>query len=111
MKRFIALLMTIVMAISLVACTKGPDRQPAIDAFNKANDAFTEVFTVIKENPDEYTEDVLAVLNSISDGFAQQKTLLEGEEKLTEETMADMIAWYGEVEKWVANLKTELGLE
>ena len=35
------------------------------DAFNKANDAFTEVCTVIQENPDEYTEDVLAVLNSL----------------------------------------------
>ena len=37
MKKFVALILAIVLCLSLVACG-GPDKQPAIDAFNAAVD-------------------------------------------------------------------------
>ncbi len=111
MKKLIALLMVLAMSLSLVACAGGIDKQPAIDAYDKAYTAFNELVTVINESPDEYTDEVKGAMTGISNAFLQHKEILEGDQELTEEAMADMIAWYGEVEAWVASAKTDLGIE
>ena len=55
MKKITSLLLVLVMCVSLVACG-GVDKQPAIDAFNKASTAYDEVATIINENPDAYDQ-------------------------------------------------------
>ena len=61
MKKITSLLLTLIMCMSLVACG-GPDRQPAMDAFNKTSNAFNEVATAINENPDAYDQEVIETM-------------------------------------------------
>ena len=65
MKRLIALALTIIMCLSFVACA-GPDRQPAIDAFNKAKDAFNEVATTINADIDSYADEVISTMTEMA---------------------------------------------
>jgi len=37
--------------------------------------------------------------------------VLENNTDLTQEKLDEMMAWYGEVEEWVAAVKTDLGME
>ncbi len=111
MKKIIAFLMAVIMSLSLVACAGGIDRQPAIDAFNKASTAFDEFADVINENPDAYDEEIINGMVELANVMIQHKEMLEGEEEIAEETLAEMITWYGTVEQWVAEAKTELGIE
>ena len=109
MKKITSLLLAFIMCMSLVACG-GPDKQPAIDAFNKASDAYDEVATVINENPDAYDQEVIDTLNEMADVLIQHKELLESGDEIEQEKLDEMIAWYGDVEAWVADVKAELGI-
>ena len=109
MKKISSLLLALIMCISLVACG-GPDKQPAIDAFNKASDAYDEVATIINENPDAYDQEVIDTLNEMADILIQHKELLESGDEIEQEKLDEMIAWYGDVEAWVADVKAELGI-
>ena len=109
MKKVTSLLLALIMCLSLVACG-GPDKQPAIDAFNKASDAYDEVATIINENPDAYDQEVIDTLNEMADVLIQHKELLESDDEIEQEKLDEMIAWYGDVEAWVADVKAELGI-
>ena len=109
MKKITSLLLAFIMCMSLVACG-GPDKQPAIDAFNKASDAYDEVATIINENPDAYDQEVIDTLNEMADVLIQHKELLESGDEIEQEKLDEMIAWYGDVEAWVADVKAELGI-
>ena len=109
MKKITSLLLALIMCMSLVACG-GSDNQPAIDAFNKASDAYDEVATIINENPDAYDQEVIDTLNEMADVLIQHKELLESGDEIEQEKLDEMIAWYGDVEAWVADVKAELGI-
>ena len=109
MKKITSLLLAFIMCMSLVACG-GPDKQPAIDAFNKASDAYDEVATIINENPDAYDQEAIDTLNEMADVLIQHKELLESGDEIEQEKLDEMIAWYGDVEAWVADVKAELGI-
>ena len=110
MKKLIALVLALVLSLSLVACG-GPDKQPAIDAFNKASTAFDQVATVINAEPDAYAEEVIDTMIEMATVLQEHKALLEGNEEISEESLNEMIVWYSEVEAWVADVKAELGME
>jgi len=110
MKKLVSLLLALVMCLCLTACG-GPDKQPAIDAFNAANTAFTEVANAMNENIEAFPEDVVDSMVSLGETIAEHKALLESEEELSEEQLAEMIEWYAMVEDMMAETKAELGLE
>ena len=110
MKKLIALLLAFVMCLSLAACG-GPDKQPAIDAFNAANTAFNEVANVMNENPDDFDQEIFDGMNSIATALAEYKELLESDEEITEEMLDEMIAWFASVEEVIAETKAEYGIE
>ena len=83
MKKVIAILMVLATCFALIACG-GPDRQPAIDAFNEAKNAFNEVAVIINADIESY------------------------DEELTQEKLDEMIAWYDTVKEWAADVKTVL---
>lgn len=109
MKKLITLMMALVMALSLVACG-GPDKQPAMDAYNKASAAFNEAADLINQNPDMYDQEVFDTMNAMADVLNQHAALLESDQEISEEKLNEMIEWYGTVEDWVADIKTDLGL-
>lgn len=110
MKKLISVLLALIMCLSLVACG-GPDKQPAIDAFNAANTAFAEVANAMNENPEVFPEDVIDSMVSLGETIAEHKALLAGDEKLSEEQLEEMIAWYATVEEMMTELKAEYGIE
>lgn len=110
MKKIISMLLVMVMSVSLVACG-GPDKQPAIDAFNEASTAFNAVAVVMNENPDAFPDEAFDVMIQMSDILSQHKALLEGDQEISEEKLNEMIAWYNEVDEWVAEVKAEYGIE
>ena len=93
----------------LVSCG-GPDREPAIDAFNATNTAFTEIATTINADIEAYDEEVVDVMIEMADLLAQHKALLEGDDELSQEKLDEMIAWYDEVITWADSVKAELGI-
>jgi len=110
MKKLIALLLALVMCLSLAACG-GPDKQPAIDAFNAANTVFNEVANVMNENPDDFDQEMFDGMNSIATALAEYRELLESDEEITEEMLDEMIAWFASVEEVIAETKAEYGIE
>ena len=110
MKKFIALLLALVMGLSIVACG-GPDKQPAIDAFNHAKDAFNEVSAEINKEPDAYAEEVIDTMIEMANLLQQHGEILGSDQEITQEQLDEMIAWYADVEEWVAAIKVELGMK
>ncbi|MBQ4258782.1 MAG: hypothetical protein IJB84_00755 [Lachnospiraceae bacterium] len=102
MKKLVSLVLATVMCLSMVACG-GVDKQPAIDAFNSANTAFTELATAMNENIDLYSDEFVEVMMGMSDSLAQCKELLESDTELTEETVADLVTQLNDIEAWVAD--------
>lgn len=110
MKKMIAFVLALVLSLSLVACG-GPDKQPAIDAFNKASTSFDAVAAVINEDPSAYAEEVINTMVEMANLLKEHKAVLESSDPIAQETLDEMIAWYGDVEAWVADVKAELGME
>ncbi len=112
MKKLLAVFFAVVMCLSLVACgEEAPDKQPAIDAFNRASTAFDEVANMINANPDAYAEEVITTLNEMADVMLQHKALLESDDAISEEKLNEMMAWYETVHEWVEEVKAELSEE
>jgi len=110
MKKILALVLVLAMALSFAGCG-GPDRQPAIDAFNAANTAFTEVANAINSGAVEVAEEDVEYLIELAEVIAEHKALLEDDSvELTEEKLAEMTAWYNDVETLMGELKAEYGL-
>lgn len=108
MKKLVALLLALVMCLSLAACG-GPDRQPAIDAFNAATDAFNEAAAKVNENLDAFTEENITDMNNMADLLEEYKNLLESDEELDEEKLEKMIEWFGTVEEWADGVSAAIG--
>lgn len=104
MKKLLALFTALVMCLSIVAC--GVDKQPAIDAFNSANTAFTEIANAVNADPDSFDEELIDVMIEMSGLLSEYKALLEGDDVLTEEDIAAMVEWFATVEAWVDEVKT-----
>ena len=111
MKKILALVLVLAMALSFAGCG-GPDRQPAIDAFNAANTAFTEVAEAVNSGAvvmDQADVDYLVELAGI---IAEHKAILVDDSvELTEEKLEEMIGWYAEVEASMAEVKAIYGME
>ncbi len=102
MKKLVSLVLATVMCLSMVACG-GVDKQPAIDAFNNANGAFTELANAMNENLDLYSEEFVDVMMQMSASLAECKALLESDQELTEEDVAALVSNLNDIEAWVAD--------
>ena len=110
MKKFFALVLSFLLVLSLVACG-GPDRQPAIDAFNATSNTFNEFAAVINENIEEYDEEFVDLMIEMANLLNEYQGLLSDDSlDLTEENLNEMIEWFDMVDDWVAEAKAELGM-
>ena len=104
MKKIIAFLLAICMLLSLVACG-GVDTQPAIDAFNKTSTAFNEVAAIINADIESWDEESITAMTEMALVLQEHGALLSGSAEISEEQLAEMIAWYAEVDQWIADVK------
>lgn len=109
MKKFFSAMIAAALSLCLVACgSDAPDKQPAIDAFNTANTAFTEVANKINANIDAVPEELVDVMIDMSGLLAEYKALLESDDEIPQENLDEMIAWFDELNTWTAECSAEL---
>lgn len=109
MKKLLTFALAMVMCVALAACG-GPDKQPAIDAFEKTSASFNEVAAVINADPDSYPDELITIMIDMANALNEHKQLLASDTELTEEKLNEMIEMYGRVDEWVAETKAEFGL-
>ena len=100
MKKLFSMILAMVMCVSLTACGGGVDKQPAIDAFNSANTAFTELANKVNADIEAYPDDLIDVMTDMSGMLSEYKALLEGDQELTEENITEIIGVFNQVETW-----------
>ena len=106
MEKLFTLLTALALCLSLAACG-GPDKQPAIDAYNSASDAFNEVADVINENIDVCPDDLVDELNKLSEMLTTKADQLQNDD-LSQEDLDSMTEWFGDVQTWADETMTEL---
>lgn len=106
--KLLALLLALAMAFGLTACGKNPKKDEAIDAFNKTSTAFNEVANIVNENADSMKEDDIKTFQEMSELLTTYKNLLEGDGEISDEKYDEMITWFGTVQNWISQVKTEL---
>ena len=106
MKKLTVLVLALILCLVLVAC--GPDRQPAIDAFNDAKDAFNELANEINADIDSYDPEVVQIMNEMSAMLEEYRERLESSDAITQEELDAMIEKFADVEEWVKLAKEDL---
>ena len=95
MKRVIALLLALVLSLSLVACG-GPDKQPAVDAYNKLAQNYNTFVEQENENLDSWAEEDIEYMNEVADVITQYGTKLSGDTEFTQEQIDEMVGMFNE---------------
>ena len=95
MKKLMSLFLALIMCLSLAACG-GPDKQPAIDAFNDCSDTFNEFAEIVNANLDAYTEDEIEFLNGCADVLNEYAGKLETKNDFTQAEIDEMIDMFKE---------------
>lgn len=105
MKKMASLLLVTAMCLSMAACG-GPDKQPAIDAHNRAADAMNALGEIINADPETYSE-YLDDMNTLIDSMNQCGEMLEGDE-LDQEQLDEWTEQCNEIEQWAKDAKAEI---
>lgn len=105
MNKLVSLLLALAMCFLLAACG-GPNKQPAIDAFNKASDAFNEVSAIMNQDPETYGVyydamiEYAEILNEVG------STLKNND--LDQATLDALVSGCKDIEEWSIELKAAL---
>lgn len=108
MKKLTALLLALALCLALTACGGGADTQPAIDAFNNTTAGFDALAEKINANPDVIDAELAQDLADMSALLGEYKALLESDQEITQESVDDMIAWFGTVDALVEEINGEI---
>ena len=95
MKRVIPLLLALVLSLSLVACG-GPDKQPAVDAYNKLAQNYNTFVEQENENLDSWAEEDIEYMNQVADVITQYGEKLESDTEFTQEQIDEMVEMFNE---------------
>ena len=106
MKKVFTVILALSMCLLLASC--GVTKDSAIDAFNAANTAFTEVADIINADPENCDQEVIDAMVETADLLAEYKEMLESDRDFTQEEVEELIAWFEHVENWVGTVKAEL---
>lgn len=105
MKKIVSLLLAFVMCLSLAACG-GPNKQPAIDAHNRAGTAINELTEVLNQDPEAYSV-YYDDMSELIDMLNQAGAALENE-NLDQDTLDEWASICKEIEQWAVDAKAEL---
>ena len=78
MKKFTALLLTLVLCLSMVACgSSGPDKQPAIDSYNTLAENYNAFVDIANKDLSAWGEEDIEFMNNCADVINEYGTKLE----------------------------------
>ena len=106
MKKLTSLLLAAVMCLSLAACGGGPDKQPAIDAYNKAADAVNAVVEIMNADVDTYA-DYIDDMNQIVDDLNDVADALEND-KLEQSVLDELVTQCQLIEELAIDIRSDL---
>ena len=89
---FVAGLLCLTMVFGLTACG-GPDKQPLLDSYNTAAEAFNELADLVNANTDKIDSSMIDTFNEMSDLLDTYREKAESDEELSQEQMDKMINW------------------
>ena len=95
MKKLISMILAMVMCLSLVACG-GPDKQPAIDAFNDCSDTFNQFAEIANADIDAFTDEEIEFFNACADLLNEYADKLETKNDFTQEEIDEMVDMFKE---------------
>ncbi|MBP3684892.1 MAG: hypothetical protein J6J12_08015 [Oscillospiraceae bacterium] len=107
MKRITALLLALALCLALTACG-GPDRQPAIDAYNEVTENYNKFVDIGNAHIEEFTDEDIEVLNACAEALTQYGEQLESDEELTQEQLDEMVAMFEEFNGIILEFLAEL---
>lgn len=105
-KKVASLLLAALMCAFLAACG-GPDKQPAIDAHNKAGAAVNEVGDILNSDPETYAE-YIEEMTPLVDMLNQCGEYLENNNDMEQDALDEWVTVCGDIEKWANEVKAEL---
>ena len=88
----IAGILCLTIAVGLTSCG-GADKQPLLESYNNAADAFNELADLVNENSEYVDDSMIDVFNEMSDLLATYKEKAESDEELSQEQIDKMINW------------------
>ena len=109
MKRMIALLLALVLCLSLIACDSGPDRQPAIDSYNRVSQTYNEFVELANQDLSGWTQEDIDFFNEIADFLNENCAKLESSEELTQEELDEMVEMFDEFDGVMKEVIAEIG--
>lgn len=95
MKKVITFLVAMVMCLNLFACG-GPDKQPAIDAYNELVENYNKFVDYANEDLDSYTQEEVDMMNSCADVITEYGEKLDNGTELTQEEVDEIVDMFVE---------------
>lgn len=96
MKKIVTILAAMVMCLNLVACG-GPDKQPALDAYNEFAENYNQFVEIGNENLSELSAEDVEFWNEVAATVNEYGTKLEDGTEFTQEEIDDMVAMFNEL--------------
>lgn len=96
MKKLTSLLLALVMCLSLVACSSGPDKQPAIDSYNQLSETYNKFVDMANEDIDSWAAEDIEFFNSCADALNEYAEKLESDTEFTQEEIDEMVEMFDE---------------
>lgn len=108
MKKIITVLAAMVMCLNLVACG-GPDKQPAIDAYNELAENYNKFVEIGNENLSELSEEDIDFWNEVADYVTEYGETLEDDTEFTQEEIDEMVTMFNELNDIIVEALEGLG--
>ena len=106
MKKVLALMMALVMALSLAACG-GVDKDAVTEAFNNTNTELNAVGTLANDNLDKMNQPTVDALNEISNAMAAFKAEIQSDD-LSQERADEIVAELKNYPARIAEMRTKV---
>lgn len=107
MKKLVSLLLAALLCLSLAACGKKVDKQPAIDAYNRAATALNEVITIINNDQETYGQynDMMA---EVIETLTECGNTLNGSDDLDQATVDKLVEQCNQLEALAADVLADM---
>lgn len=109
MKKIITLLVTVVMCITLAACSGGVDKQPAIDSFNELCDNYNRFVELGNAEIDSISEEDIDFFNNFVEELDAYGEQLESDTEFTQEEIDEMVEMFDEYNDIIVEALEEMG--
>lgn len=101
-EKILAISLTLVLVLSLIACGGDVKRKEATDAYNDLANRFNRISTKINENPGVVDHETVGAFASMVERLSSYGGMLRNGEDQTDETYDEMIEWFATADENLA---------